>query len=85
MLCNKSAVELATMLRTRVVSCVEVMDAHLAQIERYNPRLNAIVTLVADQARATAVQYDAHPPHVDAMPLLWGLPTAHKDLLNTRG
>jgi len=85
MLCNKSAVELATMLRTRVVSCVEVMDAHLAQIERYNPRLNAIVTLVADRARATAVQYDAHPPHTDAMPPLWGLPIAHKDLLNTRG
>jgi len=84
-LCNKSAVELATLLRTRVVSCVEVMDAHLAQIERHNPRLNAIVTLVADQARATAAQYDAHPPPVDAMPPLWGLPTAHKDLLNTRG
>jgi len=85
MLCNKPAVELSMLLRTRVVSCVEVMDAHLAQIERYNPRLNAIVTLVADRARATAAQYDAHPHHTDAMPPLWGLPIAHKDLLNTRG
>ncbi len=71
-LCNRSAVDLAELLATRQVSCVEVMDAHLAQIDRVNPRLNAIVTLVADRARATAAQFDSNPPAV--LPPLWGIP-----------
>ena len=82
-LCDKSAVDLVGLLARGEVSCVDVMDAHLAQIDRVNPRLNAIVTLDADRARATAARYDASPPHV--LPPLWGLPTAHKDLLQTRG
>jgi amidase len=82
-LCNKSAVDLKALLAARQVSCVEVMDAHLAQIDKVNPRLNAIVTLTADRARTTAAQFDADPP--DTLPPLWGIPTAHKDLLQTRG
>ena len=82
-LCNKSAVDLVRLLAARKIGCVEVMDAHLAQIERLNPRLNAIVTLIADRARATAAEFDAKPPNV--LPPLWGIPTAHKDLLQTRG
>ena len=82
-LCNKSAVDLVGLLAARKIGCVEVMDAHLVQIERLNPRLNAIVTLIADRARATAAEFDAKPPNV--LPPLWGIPTAHKDLLQTRG
>jgi amidase len=82
-LCNKSAVDLVALLATRQVSCVEVMDAHLLQIDRVNPRLNAVVTLTADRARATAARFDADPPKT--LPPLWGIPTAHKDLLQTRG
>ena len=59
-LCSRSAVELARMLATRQVSCVEVMDAHLAQIDSVNPRLNAIVTLDADRARDIAADHDAN-------------------------
>ena len=51
-LTRTSAVELAAMMRARTVSPVEVLDAHLAVIARLNPRLNAIVTLAAEQARA---------------------------------
>ena len=42
-LCFASAVELARMIATREVSAREVMAAHLQRIERFNPRLNAIV------------------------------------------
>jgi amidase len=84
-LCNTSAVDLAALLRSRAVGCVEVMDAHLAQIERFNPRLNAIVSLIGDAARVTAARFDAEFPGSDRTPPLWGLPTAHKDLVNTRG
>src|SRR5262245_48304977 len=57
-LCDMSAVELATRLRRKQVSAREVMDAHLRQIERVNPRVNAIVTLVAEQALANAGRAD---------------------------
>ncbi len=39
------AMELSQHIKSKQVSCVEVMDAYLAQIKRVNPRLNAIVQL----------------------------------------
>ena len=50
-LTRKSARELAELIRERSVSPVEVLDAHLAAIEQINPKLNAIVTVAAEQAR----------------------------------
>ena len=44
-LADQSASELARLVRTREVSPVEVLDACLARLERYNPTLNAVVTL----------------------------------------
>ena len=58
-LCTRPATELAALLRDRVVSARELMDAHLDRIERLNPDLNAIVTLDADGARAAADAADA--------------------------
>src|SRR5687767_8699185 len=57
-LCDMGAVELAARLARKDVSAREVMAAHLARIERINPKLNAIVTLVADQAMANAAKAD---------------------------
>ena len=57
-LCEMSAVELAARLARKQVSAREVMTAHLAQIERVNPKINAIVTLVAEQAMAGAAKAD---------------------------
>ena len=57
-LCEMSAVELAASLARKEVSAREVMSAHLAQIERINPKVNAIVTLVAEQAMAGAARAD---------------------------
>ena len=48
-LCFLSATELARRIRTREVSCREVMEAHLARIKRVNPQVNAIVTLLAER------------------------------------
>ena len=42
------ATRLAELIRTREVSPVEVMKAHLDRIEAVNPRVNAIVTIVED-------------------------------------
>ena len=57
-LVRKSARELARLMASRAVSPVEVLDAHLAVIEALNPKLNAIVTLVAEQARDAAARSD---------------------------
>ena len=53
-LVRQSARELARLIRTRAVSPVEVLDAYLDVIEALNPKLNAIITLAADQAREAA-------------------------------
>lgn len=84
-LCFQPAVELARQIRSREISAVELLDAHLAQIERVNPRVNAIVTLVAEQARAQAAAADAALARGDTVGPLHGLPIAHKDLVATKG
>ena len=55
-LCFLTARELAGRMRAGQLSALEVMEAHLAQIERVNPQVNAIVTLVAERALAGARQ-----------------------------
>lgn len=84
-LCEMSAVELAARLARKQVSAREVMTAHLAQIERVNPKVNAIVTLVADQATAGAAKADDAIVRRDPIGVLHGLPVAHKDLVDTAG
>jgi len=53
-ICQLSAVEMARRLRAKDLSAREVLAAHLEQIERVNPKVNAIVTLVAEQAKERA-------------------------------
>ena len=47
-----SASELAQRIARRQLSSVEVVDAHLARIDEVNPALNALVRVLADEARA---------------------------------
>jgi len=49
-----SLVEIANLVRAKKISPVELVDAHIAQIERVNPPLNAFVHLALDQAQAEA-------------------------------
>ena len=84
-LTRRSARELARLIRSRDVSPVEVLDAHLAVIERINPKLNAIVTLAAEQAAAAARGLDAQAARGSFAGPLHGLPIAMKDLAETAG
>ena len=84
-LCEMTAVELAARLARKDVSAREVMTAHLAQIERVNPKLNAIVTLIAEQALAAAAKADEAIVRREPVGVLHGLPVAHKDLVETAG
>jgi amidase len=84
-LCEMSAVELASRLTRKQVSAREVMSAHLAQIERLNPQVNAIVTLVSEQAMTAATRADEAITRRNPVGVLHGLPVAHKDLVDTAG
>jgi amidase len=83
--CFLPAHVLAEQIRTRHVSAREVMEAHLRQIEQINPQVNAIVTLLPEQALAQADAADAQIARGDLLGALHGLPIAHKDLVETRG
>src|SRR5438309_57499 len=84
-LCMLTASDLASRIRRKQVSAREVMAAHLARIERVNPKINAIVTLVADRAMADAAKADEQQARGAVLGPLHGLPVAHKDLIPTAG
>jgi amidase len=84
-LTRRPAHELARLVRAGDVSAVEVVDAHLAAIERLNPQLNAVVTLAADAARAAAREVDAKRARREQLPPLAGLPIGIKDESETAG
>ncbi len=84
-LCFLPATDLVQLIRRREVSATEVMQAHLDQIERHNPAVNAIVTLVPELALEGARSLDALIAKGGNGGPLCGLPVAHKDLAPTRG
>ncbi len=84
-LCFKNATELARRIRKREVSAKEVVSAHLRQIERVNPQVNAICTLLPEQALEAAEKADRTPQKGSAPGALHGLPIAIKDLVLTKG
>jgi amidase len=84
-ICFLTATDLSRLIRSRELSAVEALEAHLAQIDRINPKVNAIVTLVADRAREQARAADQALAAGNEVGPLHGLPIAHKDLVWTRG
>ena len=84
-ICYLTAREIRDKIRNRDLSAVEVMEAHLAQIEKVNPTVNAIVTLHPDRALDGAKAADAAIANGEALGPLHGLPTAVKDLTLTKG
>lgn len=83
-LTSQSATRLAELIRTRVVSPVEVLEAHLRRIERLNPALNAIVTLAPD-ALADARAAEGKVMSNDELGALHGVPVTIKDTIETAG
>jgi amidase len=83
--CLQSAIDIAGMLRRREVSAREVVSAHIARIEAFNPVINAIVTRTFGAALSRAAAADEAMAAGRTLGLLHGLPVAHKDLVDTAG
>ena len=85
-ICFMTATEMVKRIRSKELSCREVMEAHLNQIERINPIVNAIVTRIpSEQALTLADAADEALVKGQKVGPLHGLPIAHKDLASTRG
>jgi aspartyl-tRNA(Asn)/glutamyl-tRNA(Gln) amidotransferase subunit A len=76
------ATKLAELIRTREVSPVEVMKAHLDRIEAVNPKVNAMVTIVED-ALESAKKAEAAIQRGDELGPLHGVPFTAKDSIDT--
>jgi amidase len=78
----QSALALARRLKARQLSASEVVRAFIERIEAANPKLNAIVTFVPEQALAAAKAMDRKREKPGPF---YGLPIAYKDLVPTKG
>jgi Asp-tRNA(Asn)/Glu-tRNA(Gln) amidotransferase A subunit family amidase len=84
-LLNGPATTIGDAVRKRKISAVEVLDAQLQRIERVNPRLNAIVTLVAERARSAAADADRTIASGGEVSSIIGVPFTVKDIIATEG
>ncbi|MCY4481822.1 MAG: amidase [Spirochaetaceae bacterium] len=84
-LCLRPATELAALVRSRELSAADLLAAHLEQIERINPRVNAICTLDAEGATAAATRLDEELAAGEEPGPLAGLPVVVKDLVDVAG
>lgn len=81
-----TAVELSEAIHNRSVSCVEVMNAFLERINALNPDLNALVSLITQEAcLAMARESDRQLSSGNSAGWLHGIPIAIKDLFNAKG
>ena len=80
-----TAVEMVRLLRAGEVSSRELVELHLERIEKFNGRLNAVVTVDEAGARRRADDLDRRRAHDSPVGLLHGLPLTLKDCWATRG
>lgn len=80
-----SAVELARRVGSREASSREIIDAHLERIESVNPKVNAIVEVLADSARAAADAADRAVAAGEPLGPLHGVPVTVKQNIDVAG
>ncbi len=82
---QSTAGELARMIAARQVTSAEVVEAHLERIAAVNPQVNAIVRVLADEARAGAALADQAVRRGDALGPLHGVPCTVKENIDMAG
>ena len=79
------ATTLAALIRTRQLSSREIVQAHLDRIAAVNPQINAVVTLMVEDALKTADAADEAVADGSPLGPLHGVPFSIKDALDTAG
>ena len=77
--------ELASLLKKREISAVELAEYYLARIDRLNPQLNAYIAVTADRALASAQAAEEAIAGASYLGPLQGIPIAVKDLVDVAG
>ncbi|HKZ52484.1 MAG TPA: amidase [Candidatus Acidoferrales bacterium] len=77
--------QLAPLIRKKDLSPVELLEAILTRIERFDSQLNSYITVLADSARAEARQAEKEILNGHYRGPLHGIPVSIKDLFATRG
>lgn len=80
-----SATKMAELIRQKEISSEELVRAHLERIETVNPKINAVVHLIAGRALAEAKERDAEISRGLQGRPLQGVPMTVKDSLETAG
>jgi aspartyl-tRNA(Asn)/glutamyl-tRNA(Gln) amidotransferase subunit A len=81
----QEATALAALIRTKQLSSREVVQAHLDRIQAVNPKINAVVTLMAEQTLTSADAADKAVTSGASLGPLHGVPFSIKDALDTAG
>ena len=77
--------ELSSLISSRRISCVELIDQTLGKIRRLNPMLNAFITITEDSARRDAKHADSLIRRGKYLGPLHGIPISVKDLIYIKG
>src|SRR5262249_62074522 len=80
-----SLTEVSARIQARSVTPTQLTEACLARIEIYNPKLNAFITVLREQARAQARELDSEQRAGKLRSPLHGIPIALKDNIDTAG
>jgi Asp-tRNA(Asn)/Glu-tRNA(Gln) amidotransferase A subunit family amidase len=80
-----SAVSMARQIRKKKISPIELANAHLAKIERLNPKLNAFVHVDAERVRREARKAEDEVMRGHALGPLHGVPISVKSSLDVAG
>src|SRR5262252_4875270 len=81
----KNGRELATLIKTKKLSPVELTESYLDRIDQLNPKLNAFITVTRDHALTQARQAEKDIMAGKYIGPLHGIPYAPKDILATKG
>ena len=81
----QSAVSMAEQIRKKKLSPVELVDAHLARIEKLNPKLNAFVQVDAEGARRQARAAEDALLRIENLGPLHGVPVSIKSSIEVAG
>lgn len=81
----RSATELSALIKKKKIGSEELLDLYLARIEKYNPRINAVVAMDVAGARKRAKAADSALAHGEDWGPLHGLPITIKDSFDLAG